>query len=102
MTDLFPDKSILSIEPKEKQSNWRMYFDGTVNVYGCGIGAVLISLAGAHYSVAVKSKSPCTNNMAEYEACIAGVETSIDMNIKDLEAYGDLTLIISQSTGEWE
>lgn len=39
--------------------------------------------------------------MVEYEACIAGLEAALDMNIKDWEVYGDSILIISQSIGEW-
>ena len=32
----------------------------------------------------------CTNNMAEYEACIMGLEEAIDLRIKYLDIYGDL------------
>lgn len=40
--------------------------------------------------------------MAEYEACIFGIEATIDLRIKILEVYGDLTLVISQVRGDWE
>ncbi|XP_050908991.1 uncharacterized protein LOC127122746 [Lathyrus oleraceus] len=40
--------------------------------------------------------------MVEYEACIFGIEASIDLRIKILEVYGDSTLVISQVKGEWE
>lgn len=39
--------------------------------------------------------------MVEYEACIAGLEAALEINVKDLEDYGDSIFIISQSTGEW-
>lgn len=54
MRDLFPDKSILRIETEEEHSSWNMYFDGAVNMHGNGIRAILISLTGAHYQVAIK------------------------------------------------
>lgn len=41
------------------------------------------------------------NNMAEYEACIAGLESALNLNVKDLKVYVDPILIISQSTREW-
>ncbi|WJX13070.1 hypothetical protein P8452_03505 [Trifolium repens] len=44
----------------------------------------------------------CTNNMAEYEAYILGLEAAIDMRIKILEVYGDSALVIYQVKGEWE
>lgn len=40
--------------------------------------------------------------MAEYEACIFGIEATIDLRIKILEVYGDLALIVSQVRGNWE
>lgn len=102
MTDLFLDESILSIELEEKQSNWRIYIDGVVNVHGSGIGAVLISPAREHYHVAIKLRFPHATKTAEYEACIAGLEAAMDMNTKDLEVYRDSILIINQSAGSGE
>lgn len=39
--------------------------------------------------------------MAEYEACILGIDEAIDLRIKILEVYEDSTLIINQIKGEW-
>lgn len=39
--------------------------------------------------------------IAEYEACIACLKATLGMNVKDLDVYGDSTLIINQSTGKW-
>ncbi|XP_050889975.1 uncharacterized protein LOC127095309 [Lathyrus oleraceus] len=44
----------------------------------------------------------CTNNMAEYEACIMGLEEAIDLRIKNLDVYGDLALVVNQIKGEWK
>jgi ribonuclease HI len=40
--------------------------------------------------------------MAEYEACILGIEEAIDLRIKHLDIYGDSALVINQIKGEWE
>ena len=40
--------------------------------------------------------------MAEYEACIYGVEAALAAGAKDLLAYGDSLLIINQANEEWE
>ena len=53
---------------------WKMYFDGVVNQYGNGIGVLLITPKGSHIPLAVKLNFEATNNMAEYEACITGME----------------------------
>ncbi|KAL3748122.1 hypothetical protein ACJRO7_009364 [Eucalyptus globulus] len=80
---------------------WTMYFDGAVNLAGSGTGAVLISPDGQHYPVAAKLTFPCTNNIAEYEACILGLQAAVDMKIQKLQVYGDSTLIILQTEGKW-
>lgn len=39
--------------------------------------------------------------MTEYEACIIGLQAALDLNIRDVDVYGDSTLIICQAVGEW-
>ncbi|PKI79007.1 hypothetical protein CRG98_000648 [Punica granatum] len=79
-----------------------MYFDGAVNSTGSGIGAVLISPDRRYYPIAVKVDFPCTNNMAEYEACILGLQAAIDFKVKELEVFGDSILTIFQTLGQWK
>ncbi|PKI75685.1 hypothetical protein CRG98_003945 [Punica granatum] len=69
-----------------------MYFDGAVNSTGSGIGVVLISPDGRHYPIIAKVNFPCTNNVAEYEACIIGLQAAIDFKVKELEVFGDSML----------
>ena len=78
-----------------------MYFDGAANMHGSGVGAVLISPDRKQLPVVVKLEFDCTNNMAEYEACINGLQVAIDLGVKNLEVFGDSALIIHQVTGEW-
>ncbi|XP_070026392.1 uncharacterized protein [Nicotiana sylvestris] len=68
----------------ESYEGWRMSFDRAENFKEVGIGAVLISETGQHYPVSARLKFSCTNNMAEYEACILGLKMAIDMNIQEL------------------
>ncbi|XP_057969544.1 uncharacterized protein LOC131158696 [Malania oleifera] len=62
----FSDKDINTISQEgEDHEGWTMLFDGTVNVWGHGIGVVLISLEEEHYPVTTKLTFPCTTNIAE-------------------------------------
>ena len=79
-----------------------MFFDGVVNVYGNGAGAVIISLDQKQYPVSVKLYFECTNNTAEYEVCILGLEAALELKIRKIEVYGDSMLIICQVKGEWQ
>ncbi|PKI73962.1 hypothetical protein CRG98_005638 [Punica granatum] len=81
----FPDEGILQIDEEEDEPTWKMYFDGAVNSVGSGVGAVLISPDGRHYPIAAKVDFSCTNNVAEYEACILGLQAAIDFKVKELE-----------------
>ncbi|GKV38840.1 hypothetical protein SLEP1_g46705 [Rubroshorea leprosula] len=98
----FPDEDILALEAESDSDNWKLFFDGAVNQLGCGLGAVLVSPKGDHFPIAIKLDFACTNNIAEYEACIAGIHDALDMNVRDLEIYGDSTLIICQTNGNWQ
>ncbi|PKI72110.1 hypothetical protein CRG98_007497 [Punica granatum] len=98
----FPDEEILQVSDEEENPGWKMYFDGAVNFTGSSIGAVLISPEGRHFLVAAKIHFPCTNNVAEYEACIFGLQAAIDLKVKELEVFGDSMLTIFQTLKQWK
>nr|XP_027120603.1 uncharacterized protein LOC113737595 [Coffea arabica] len=80
---------------------WRMFFDGASNSFGAGIGVVLVSPEGKHYPGSAKLRFFCTNNMAEYEACIFGLKMALEMEIKDLLVFSDSDLLVHQTLKEW-
>ncbi|XP_070010037.1 uncharacterized protein [Nicotiana sylvestris] len=73
-----------------------MFFDGETNFKEVGIGVVLVSETDQYYPVSAKLWFPCTNNMAEYEACILGLKMAIDMNIQEFLVIRDSDLLIHQ------
>ena len=103
----FPNEdlmAVLQIEKEEspKEDGWKVYFDGASNALGRGVGAVLISPKGNHCPFTAKLSFECTNNMAEYEACVLSLQAVIEKKIKKLTVYGDSALVIYQLNGEWE
>ena len=40
--------------------------------------------------------------MAEYEACIAGMEAFQEFRVKEAEVFGDSTLVITQAQNLWK
>ena len=95
----FPDENlivVLQIEKEEspEEDGWKMYFDGASNALGRGVGAVLISPEGNHCPFTAKLSFDYTNNVAEYEACVLGLQTAIEKKIKNLTVYGDFALAI--------
>ncbi|XP_050897804.1 uncharacterized protein LOC127104675 [Lathyrus oleraceus] len=107
----FPDEDIMWVKDFEKPEPeggpepglwWKMMFDGSSNYSGHGIGAVLMNPKGGYTPFTARLDFECTNNIAEYEACILGLEAAIDLRIKLLEVSGDSALVIYQVKGEWE
>ena len=86
----FPGKDVMrlddveGVDPKER---WNPTFDGASNSIGHGIREILISPRNAHLPFTARLCFDCTNNVAEYEACVMGLEESIDLKIKILEVF---------------
>ena len=103
----FPHEDLMAVLQIEKgesseEDGWRMYFDGASNALGSDVGAMLISLKGNHCPFTAKLSFDCTNNVAEYEACVLGLQAAIEKKIESLIVYGDFALVICQLNGEWE
>jgi ribonuclease HI len=75
-------------------------FDGSVCAQGCGIDYVTVSPEGVKHEMAIHLEFKCTNIQAEYETLAAGLEVLLDMEARDVEAYGDSRLVVQQVLGE--
>ena len=77
---------------------WLMYFDGATNHSGCGISVLLVSLQGDHIPRSVhltfSDYHPTTNNIVEYEVCILGLETALEIGITQMNVLGDSNLVL--------
>jgi len=105
MQSEFPDEDIITLFVSEDDSDerkWILFFDGSSNALGYGIGAVLISPEKQYIPMTAKLCFDCTNNIAEYEACAMGIRAAIEYKARHLNVYGDSTLVIHQIKGEWE
>ena len=71
-----------------------MYFNGVVNSRGAGVGVILISLKGEMILMSKRLEFEVTNNQAEYEACIFGLEVLWSAGAGEITVYGDSMLVI--------
>ena len=81
---------------------WRMYFDGSLKLQGAGAGILFIAPGGEQLKYALQLSFPASNNAAEYEALIHGLNIAISLGIKRLMVYGDSLVVISQINKEWD
>jgi ribonuclease HI len=73
-----------------------LYFDGSSCKYGAGVGVVLLALHGDQIKYMVHLDFKATNNMAEYEALLFGLSTTLLLGVRQLLVKGDSQLIIKQ------
>ena len=102
----FPDEDIMALFEEEVEDEdrdkWIVWFDGTSNALGHGVGVVLLTPNDQCIPFTARLGFDCTNNMAKYEASALGIQVAIDFKVKLLKVYGDLALVIHQVRGEWE
>ena len=80
-----------------------MYFDGSTHRNGSGVGVLLISPEGILTKFKYKLDGPrCSNNEAEYEALIVGLEALLELGATRVEIKGDSELVVKQITKEYK
>ena len=65
-------------DESSKKTSWKLYFDGASNALGHEIEIVLITPRGEYCPFTAKLDFNCTNNVAEYEACVMDLMKAID------------------------
>ena len=78
---------------------WMLFFDGSSCKEGGGIGIVIISPRGVGFEFALPIKPMITNNQAEYEAILKGLQLLHEVKAEAIEVFGDSQLIINQLIG---
>ena len=84
-----------SIEPTETTQLasdlpiWRLSIDGAFNAHGSGAGLILTSPDGVDVEYALEFRFQASNNKAEYEDVIAGLNLTHSMEADQLEVCSD-------------
>src|SRR5438270_9862148 len=86
---------------------WQMYFDGasrTIPRAGLVVGVRIVFISPRNHVIprAFSLTKPCTNNVAEYNALLIGLQLAHQLGVRNLQAYGDSELVINQLRGEYE
>ncbi|VFQ58930.1 unnamed protein product [Cuscuta campestris] len=87
---------------ERKRELWEVHSDGSCTKDGSGGGAVLTSPEGFKAYHSFKFTFRATNNEAEYEALIGGIQIALFMKIKHIRLKSDSKLAIGQLKGEME
>ena len=74
-------KALTETQTTEK---WTLSVDGSSNIKGSGLGIVLKSPQGDILEQSIRCEFRATNNEAEYEALIAGLDLTKILNVKNI------------------
>ena len=85
-------------------SLYNLYFDGCSkgNPGKAGAGAVLYKDSKELFADSIFVGDKETNNSAEYYGLIYGLQRCVELNIKEINVYGDSLLIINQMLGIYQ
>jgi ribonuclease HI len=91
-----PSIDLLEITP------WALFFDESSCGKGGGVGILLISPRGEMFEFAIPIQPTVTNNQAEYEAMLRGLQYLKEARAVSVEIYGDSELVIKLLNGQYE
>ena len=78
---------------------WTLHVDGSQNETGAGIGVILQGPSLIKMEYAARLSFPATNNVAEYEALLAGLRFAVEVKAESLTIHSDSQLVVEQVVG---
>ena len=81
---------------------WRLSVNGAANAQGSGASLILTSPKGIDIEYALRFGFRASNNEAEYEAVIAGLNLAHSMEVDQLEVCNDSQRVVKQIEDSYE
>ncbi|XP_074573491.1 uncharacterized protein LOC141829917 [Curcuma longa] len=87
------------ISREEAEEEWKVYVDGASNKQGSGVGVLLLAPTGEEVRLAIRLGFKASNNEAEYEAALVGLQAARRMGATRISLYSDSQLVSQQVEG---
>jgi len=94
-----------AVRPANRDDDrYHLYTDGGArgNPGPAGIGARLLTASGDVVEDLADAIGTATNNVAEYQALIAGLEMALDRGVERLDVFLDSELVVRQVNGQYK
>ena len=91
-----------NVQTETNPSIWKLSVDGASNAQGSGAGHILTSPEGIDIEYALRFGFHASNNEAEYEAVIAGLNLTYSLEVDQLEVCSDSQLVVRQIEDTYE
>ncbi|XP_019457605.1 PREDICTED: uncharacterized protein LOC109357992 [Lupinus angustifolius] len=92
----------LAAPEDDPEQVWTIFIDGSSNPRGSGTGILLEDGQGVTIEHSLPFTFPTSNNQAEYEACIAGIQLAKEVGAHKVLICSDSQLAVSQITGAYQ
>ncbi|GLT26704.1 hypothetical protein SLA2020_017500 [Shorea laevis] len=99
LSEDLPDEEVFFVDVLP---SWELYFDGASRRDGAGVGVVFVTPRNEVIPFSFTLREQCSNNVAEYQALIAGLEMALEMQIYQLNVYGDSSLVVNELIKEFD
>ena len=102
MADFIAEYTRAEDKGAEGQKLWSIHTDGSSNQHSGGAGVVILTLKGDKIECMIRLDFPTTNNEAEYEALVAGLDLAKAAGTENMIIHCDSQVITSQVNGDYE
>ncbi|KAF8087329.1 hypothetical protein N665_0589s0010 [Sinapis alba] len=102
LTDFLVELPTEYMTNKEPNSTWLLHVDGSSSKQGSGIGISLMSPTRKILEQSFQLQFHASNNEAEYEALITGLQLAHGLKLLHIHTYCDSHVVASQFSGEYE
>ena len=96
MADFVVESSQQPARDKEphKEEWWTLRVDGASRSSRSGVGLLLQSPTGEQLEQAIRLGFPSSNNEAEYETILSGLDLALTLSVFKLRVYSDSQLVV--------
>ncbi|XP_072071625.1 uncharacterized protein [Arachis hypogaea] len=93
---------ISELTPDEHNKSWELHVDGASSRGESGAGIILREGDKVEAEQSLQFHFQASNNQAEYEALIAGLKLTLNLQVQSLTAHCDSFLVVQQIRGEFQ
>ena len=102
VADFIAEFTLRDGQVAEEKGQWNIYIDGSSNRRAEGAGVVIQTLEGDKIQCMIRLDFPTTNNEAEYEALVAGLDLAKAMGAEKIVVHCDSQVVTNQINGDYE
>jgi len=92
----------MTFHTEENKGEWTVFVYGSSNSKGSGAWIIVENGEGTIVEISLGLSFPVTNNTAEYEAFLAGLQIAKDLGARKIKIFTDSQLMASQMIDNYQ